>query len=96
VQLKQQLFEADISCFIKNELLAGGTGDLPFTETWPELWLHKKSDYPEAIKIVNEFKKTLEDGRDLPDWTCPNCGEDNDGNFGICWSCGQQATPEPG
>ena len=94
LQLKQQLNEAGLSSFIKNELLAGGTGDLPFTETWPELWLHNKSDYPEAINIVNAFKKELDESADSPDWVCPNCGESNEGHYGICWSCGQQAVPE--
>ncbi len=94
LQLKQQLDEADLSSFIKNELLAGGTGDLPFTETWPELWLHRKSDYPQAMKIVNDFKKTLDDSSEAPDWTCPQCGEDNEGHYGLCWSCGRQAASE--
>lgn len=94
VQLKQRLNEAGISCFIKNELLAGGTGDLPFTETWPELWLHQKSDYPEALTIVEDFKKTLDKVDDFPDWTCPQCGENNEGQYGVCWSCGQQISPE--
>ncbi|MCW8870104.1 MAG: DUF2007 domain-containing protein [Proteobacteria bacterium] len=94
VQLKQRLAEADISCFIKNELLAGGTGDLPFTETWPELWLHRKADYDEAMAIVQDFKKTLDQAEDSPDWVCPQCDETNEGHYGVCWSCGHQVAPE--
>lgn len=93
-QLKQQLDAAEIPCFIKNEQLAGGTGDLPFTETWPELWLYRKADYDEAMTIVQDFKKILEEAEDSPDWVCPQCNENNEGHYGVCWSCGHQATPE--
>ncbi|KAA3651411.1 MAG: DUF2007 domain-containing protein [Proteobacteria bacterium] len=94
VQLKQQLIDAGLSCFIKNELLAGGTGELPFIETWPELWLHNQADYNQAMVIVNDFKKILDNGENAPDWACPQCGENNEGHYGLCWSCGHQLTPE--
>lgn len=94
LQLKQRLTDAGLSCFIKNELLAGGTGDLPFTETWPELWIHHLEDYDRAMVIVNEFKINLDNNEESADWTCQSCGEDNEGHYGICWSCGEQFTPE--
>ena len=88
IQLKQQLLEAGISCFVKNEMLAGGTGELPFTETWPELWIHNNADYEPAMELVNAFKATLTDDAPKDPWTCPKCGEDNDGHYFLCWSCG--------
>ena len=26
----------------------------------------------------------------LTTWTCPNCGEEVEGNFDICWNCGAE------
>jgi|SRR5690554_760998 len=90
IQLKEQLLEEGISCFVKNEMLAGGTGELPFTETWPELWIHNSADYEAAMVLVNAFKVTLTDDGPKDPWTCPNCSESNDGHYFLCWSCGYE------
>lgn len=36
----------------------------------------------------NDVAQTRAAG-DLPDWTCPRCGEENPGHFELCWSCQQ-------
>ena len=92
VQAKQVLEEADIPCFIKNEFSGNLAGEVPFTETWPELWIHRDSDLNQAKTLLQPLRdnRTAHQQTDssLPDWVCDHCGETNEGNFSLCWSCG--------
>ena len=88
-QLKDLLEEKGIACIIKNELLSGGVGELPPTEVWPELWIRDKVDQDPAERIVNDFLSSVKTESKI--WTCRNCGENVEGSFNICWSCGSEA-----
>ncbi len=92
VQAKQVLEEAEIPCFIKNEFSGNLAGEVPFTETWPELWVHRDEDSDQAKELLlplRESRVALEKADEaLSDWTCPQCNETNEGNFSMCWSCG--------
>lgn len=80
-----------IGCQLKNEFLGGGIGELPPTESWPELWVDEQ-DFAAAQQLLDEF---LQDPPDvLPDWRCPNCGERIEGQFSACWRCGTER-PHP-
>lgn len=85
-QIKDLLEEKGIATIIKNEFLAGGIGELPPTEVWPELWVVDKADKELAKKIVDEFIQSTKSNR--RDWVCTSCGEKIEGHFNICWSCG--------
>jgi hypothetical protein len=77
-----------IECFVKNEYLSGGAGELPPNECWPRLYVDDK-DFDRADQIVQaelHHKPT-----DAPPWTCAQCGEENEGQFGICWKCSAPA-----
>ncbi len=93
VQAKNVLEEADIPCFIKNEFSGNLAGEVPFTETWPELWIHRDGDFAEAKSLLLPLRasRTAEEQQptEQSDWTCGRCGEHNEGNFALCWSCGQ-------
>jgi hypothetical protein len=75
---------AGIECHIKNEFLYSGAGEIPPTETWPELWVDE-SDYDRSKALLDE---ALADKSDLPHWNCPACGEWVEGQFDLCWQCG--------
>lgn len=97
VQAKNVLEDAAIPCFIKNEFSGNLAGEIPFTETWPELWIHKDVDYEQAktlLKPLRESRTADEHSAEpLPDWICSHCGESNEGNFALCWSCGLVLEP---
>lgn len=91
-QIKDLLEEKGIHSIIKNEHLSGGVGELPPTEIWPELWVVNKEDKRPAERLVEGF---LESIKAKPGhWKCSDCGEEIEGQFNICWNCGQEYTPK--
>lgn len=82
----RNLLESEgIACKIRNEFLGSIAGEVPFFETWPELWVVRDLDYDRAKQLI--------DGADADEgphasWTCRNCGEENEGQFAACWNCG--------
>ena len=76
----------DIACYIQGEYRSGAAGELPPTETWPELWVVDLSNVEEAKRLVAEAGAAA--GPAPPGWTCPSCQEVNEGQFGQCWNCG--------
>ena len=84
--LKSLLDDDGIECFIKNQFLTGGRGDLPLNECWPELWITDDDLYSRAMTILS----TATPGPDraiMPGWQC-ECGEQLEGQFETCWNCG--------
>ena len=85
VYYKDILQSNGIECFIKNEYLSGGAGELPPNECWPRLYVDD-TDFERAEQIVQtEMNKKVVD--ESP-WICEQCGEENEGQFVICWKCG--------
>jgi hypothetical protein len=81
-----------IECFIKNEYLSGGAGELPPNECWPRLYV-EDVDFHRAEQIVQaELQKKA--AADTPSWTCARCGEENEGQFALCWKCGAIANEQ--
>jgi hypothetical protein len=83
------LEQSGIACLTKNEQLSGALGEIPFPECQPELWVLEDADAARAEKII---ARHLDDVEGAEDWICRQCGERNEGQFGICWQCG---TPHP-
>jgi len=94
VQAKNRLDDANIPCFIKNEFSNSAAGEVPFFETWPELWIHRDADLDQALELVQPLKDSrksaTENPEELADWKCADCGEINEGHFALCWSCGME------
>ena len=83
----QSLLEANgIGTFLKNQFGFGGTGELPFVETVPQLFVLHDADVPRAQALIAEHDPQAEVGEP---WTCGACNEENDGHFSICWNCGK-------
>jgi len=76
----------DIECHLRNMNLAGGIGELPINECWPEVWVNDESDFTIAESLI---KNTLSHAAKNDDWQC-RCGESIEGQFEICWSCGNE------
>lgn len=85
--LKSILDSHNIDCFVKNEHLSAGAGELPPIECWPELWVTDATNYVRAKHIVDTT--IAEPLTQSSDWSCQNCGELIEGQFGVCWQCGQ-------
>lgn len=83
--LKNLLEAEGIRCHIRNELLSRLAGEIPFTECAPELWLLDPGDGERARQIVGALFQGVSDA---PSWTCAQCGEMLEGQFGACWKCG--------
>lgn len=83
--IRQQLENAGIPCRILNENAQGGVGEIPFTHTYPEIWLVRDTDTELAQKFLREFEENQR--KEIGSVTCPSCGEPNPANFETCWKC---------
>jgi rubrerythrin len=84
---KEWLEQAGIRCTIKNQRISGLAGEIPFTETFPELWVIQNEDYDRARRVLEEGLVLLPSNQDT--WTCAGCGERHESPFGTCWNCGR-------
>jgi putative signal transducing protein len=81
------LLEAnDIDCHLRNMNLTGGIGELPINECWPEVWVNDESDFNSADQLI---KSALSYAEQNEAWQC-QCGESIEGQFEVCWSCGNE------
>jgi len=84
--LSNLLSAASIDHHILNSYQHGGVGELPFTHTYPEIWLVNENDESKARALIVEFEQPLTN--QTPERACPRCGELNPATFQICWHCG--------
>jgi hypothetical protein len=78
------LAAAGIEARVFNEYASGALGELPFAETAPSVWIEEERDMPRARQVV----ATYENAAATPGVTrCATCGEENPGDFSICWQC---------
>ncbi len=82
--IRNVLEQHDIEAVVRNENLFSVSGEIPFIECLPEVWV-KPLYFVRATQIIAEIEN-LSQG-DGPDWTCSACGEANLSNYSICWSC---------
>jgi Putative prokaryotic signal transducing protein len=81
------LLEANnIDCHLRNMNLTGGIGELPINECWPEVWVNDDSDVTHARQLI---ETALSIKTENEAWRC-NCGEQIEGQFELCWACGEE------
>ena len=85
--VKNMLEAAGVRSELRNHGLTGGVGEIPFLETWPELWT-AALDAPRARELIEEALHGDASG-ETP-WTCAGCGERIEGQFVVCWQCGRE------
>jgi hypothetical protein len=74
------------ACSVRNEMLIGGSGELPPNECWPELWVLHDTDVLSARKLI---EGVLNCPPDLGfEWQCSHCQEESEAQFTACWKCG--------
>ena len=85
VSIFQNILEGSgVRCWIKNQFLYSGMGEIPPNECWPQLCV-EDDDFEEAQRIVDEALS----GPERAGWKCSSCGEDIEGQFTECWKCGK-------
>lgn len=85
--LRELLAREGIACIIRNEQLFVAMGEIPMTECFPELWVIDDEVYPRAKMLTERLMRV--DENEGP-WSCPDCLEEHEGQFGSCWRCGRQ------
>jgi hypothetical protein len=83
--LRGVLEQEGIDVHVFNENAQSGVGHLPVAEALPELWVADEKDFRRAQDVVRRFEAAP---RIEASVRCSACGEDNPGNFQVCWSCG--------
>lgn len=84
---KNLLAAEGIPTKIRNEYLGAIMGEMPFVETWPELWVINDLDFDRATELI----KTVDEESPSSPWRCKHCGEENEGQFAACWKCSTSA-----
>jgi hypothetical protein len=75
---------AGISCTVRNTVLSGALGEIPFLECAPQIWLDHDADEDRAREILRQLREPTRG----PEWRCADCGETSEAQFGSCWHCG--------
>lgn len=82
-----------IRTHIRNQDLAGaGLSEMPIPDFFPALCVVNDEDYPRAIEILRRHAEESAKNSES-EVNCPNCSEENPGNFDVCWSCGSPLSP---
>jgi hypothetical protein len=80
-----------IAAEVRGDHLTSGWGELPVDVC--SVWVLDDSQFEEANALLVDFLKgTLAHRLGGARWTCERCGEQLEGQFTACWSCG---TPRP-
>ncbi len=79
----------NIECQLMNNFLSGALGDIPFTDTGPEIWVSNETDLILAKQLLHQYFQTQKLNEINQDKTrlCPHCQETNPAHFATCWSC---------
>ena len=87
---KNLLASEGIPTEVRNQHLGSIMGEVPFFETWPQLWVVNDLDYDRAKQLID----TVDAESPAESWKCEHCGESNEGQFAACWNCGRAADEE--
>lgn len=79
------LSHVGIKARLFNEHAQGGVGEIAFTEAYPEVWVINDFDLERALAVAQNYDTTPVDTGVV---FCRKCGEENPGNFQLCWHCG--------
>lgn len=91
------LQQNDIEAMLDGAILASAGGDIPLGWSTAPRVMVTKDDFPKARKIIVEWEaaavqraKNEDSGKaaDKPAmWTCPECSEEVEYDFEMCWNC---------
>jgi len=75
---------AGIDCEVRNTLLSGALGEIPFLECAPQVWIRNALDEARARELITQLRKPVVGDP----WICEECGEVLEPQFSQCWNCG--------
>lgn len=75
---------AGIRCEVRNTVLSGALGEIPFLECAPQLWVLDDGDEGLAREVLRQLQEPTAGAP----WRCAACGEESGPQFGACWNCG--------
>ena len=75
---------AGIDCEIRNTVLSGALGEIPFLECAPQIWIRNALDEARARELIARLRGPVEG----EPWPCSRSGEVLEPQFGQCWKCG--------
>ncbi len=81
-----------IAAQLRNTSLGGAVGELPFAETWPQVWVADEQEL-HAKRVLQTLLRGS--ATPAPAWRCERCGELIDGQFEECWCCAGASQPAP-
>jgi len=84
---KNLLAAEGIPTEIRNEHLGSIMGEMPFFETWPQIWVINDLDFDRATQLITSVDSESPGAA----WRCKQCGEENEGQFAACWKCSASA-----
>ena len=77
---------AGIRAHVFNTHVSSIVGEVPPDIAMPEVWIEDPADEARARAIVASMR---EGSTDRAPRSCSECGEENPGNFDLCWNCGR-------
>ena len=83
--LLHKLQHAGIVAHVFNEHAQSIVGDVPPDVAQPQVWLERAADRSRAEGVLAAMQS---ERRQSSTVHCTACGEDNPGNFELCWRCG--------
>jgi hypothetical protein len=76
-----------IDAVVRGDHLTTGWGELPVDIC--SVWVVDEAQFEQADALVSAFfKGSSQRMFSGGTWTCPRCGEELEGQFTACWSCG--------
>ena len=87
---KLYLADGGIVARISGEQLQSAMGNLPPGKATAPRLLVLEADYGKAKELIARMEAEHQHSGELPelpDWSCPKCGESVTGTFDICWNC---------
>ena len=75
---------AGIDCEVRNTVLSGALGEIPFLECAPQIWIRNPLDEARARELIERLRTPVAG----EPWTCNRCGEVLEPQFAQCWNCG--------
>ena len=87
------LVSQGIAAEVRGEFLTSGWGELPVDVC--SVWIVDEAQFEHANELLVAFLKgsfaRMYSGEG---WSCPGCGEQLEGQFTECWSCGARRPAE--
>jgi len=77
-----------IDSLLKNEFSSSIAGEVPFSESWPQIWVVDE-ELESALTLLQQAAKAGDELDQGEDWACSACEEESPITFELCWSCGE-------